>query len=247
MNLKIEFFENLIKSFIYDIKGRLRPYEVWLSEEYGASKSFPIYIHSTGDIYYDYSLTDVLKVQVKGEVVTTKIPRMVLNILEGTSIELAQFSNPHVQGRFFDPVNGFDQYKANVRRIPLIIPINATVFLDNIFQYWAFEEITLRNCYAIKQFNFLYNGVSYTANYRFDDSFKPETKLAHDYDGGNVKTIKLPLQFNIDAQFPAFDVDKSLSLFDSKKKMLQIYWNEHLMDKDRETVTTFVTPDPNSY
>ena len=247
MELKIEFFENLTKAFISDLKSRYRPFEAWLTETYGSEKSFPIYIHSTGDMFYDYSITDVLKVQERGEIVTTKIPRMVLDVLDGTSIELAQFSNPHVQGRFADPVNGFDTYYANVRRIPLIVPINGVLFLDNIFQLWAFQEISLRNCYAVKQFDFLYNGVTYSANIKFEDAFKPETKLAHDYEGGNTKNIKMPFSFSIDAQFPAFDVDKSLSRFNQNKRIMQFIWNEHLIDKDMDTLTTFYSPDQNNY
>lgn len=157
-----------------------------------------------------------------------RVPRMVLDP-EGLTILIDQLTSPHNLGRFVekDNVVGSKSSKvANVRRVPIEFPMQAQVYFSNIFEFFSFVEILLCTTYRDNIFDFYYNDIRFIGSYNYQDSFDPQSNQTLGFDSEKRQRI-LPLNFNVDLQFPAFDYYNSRSIIDGANAIQQVIHRMH--------------------
>lgn len=211
------FFEVALTAMIDDLTNRLSPYSAYIKQK------FPIMIMNTGDEVFIQNINPD-----SGTKLYNRVPRMVLDP-EGVSVLLDQLTSPHNLGKFVeqDIVSGFKSSKvANVRRIPIELPMQAQVYFSNVFEFFSFIEILFCTTFRDNLFDFYYNDIRHTGSYNYQDSFDPQTNKSLGFDSEKRQRI-MNLTFNVDLQFPAFDYYNSRSLIDGANSIQQAQHRMH--------------------
>lgn len=167
------FIRSVFASISETLTNRLSYYQIE-DDETRVKKSVPIYLSATGDerfLQYHFSGVDRETCETFTEGSIDKIPRGVIKI-DNVSIDRSQLTSDFGKGRIYetDEDGNVKLFTAEVRAIPLTIPINLKIIGDTINEVWKIFDNLLDVMYFNQKFRFLYKGIVCEGNINFPDS-----------------------------------------------------------------------------
>lgn len=153
----------------------------------------------------DYSFDN----EGKADGVYEQIPRGIFSL--GTvSILSDELTNRFIRGTYTKQEgNELKSYTANVRRVPLSIPSNVEIFVDNITQQFQVIQSIIENVWKNNVFFLDINGIKVAGTYSIGEDFEREQQTEFGFDS-DVKLPKVPLSLDIFVEYPVIEGDTEM-------------------------------------
>lgn len=228
------FFQIAGKAFIFYLDKVFEPFK----ESIGGT--FPIMIKNTGD--------EAFLSNMNSKELYTSTPRLTLDV-RGISLTNDQLTNHHMHGKaVLKDETGFPKTQVMpVRRVPINWLFNSEVYFNNVLEYLQFVDILLTVSHHNHFFTFYYLGNEYNGTFFLPEDFDPESNTQLGFDSEKRRRI-LPLVFNLQLQFPAYDFYHigqhfGPEILDESKTMQKIIHKMHINDEgpNGEIIITEIT------
>lgn len=167
------FIRSVFASISETLTNRLSYFQIE-EDDVRVKKPVPIYLSATGDerfLQYHFSGVDRETCETFVEGTIDKIPRGVIKI-DNVTIDRSQLTSDFGKGRIYetDENGNVKLFTAEVRAIPLTIPINLKIVGDTINEVWKIFDNLLDTLYFNQKFRFLYKGIVCEGNINFPDA-----------------------------------------------------------------------------